>query len=499
LLFNSYIFLAAFLPVTLLLYYLVRGKVGLEASFVVLCLASLAYYAYWKVSYLPILLVSIVGNYYLGRLLSGFSDQGVKKFTLVIGIVLNLSALGYYKYANFFVETIEYLLGTTYSSVNIVLPLAISFFTFQQIAYLVDAYRGEVKDYKFIHYFLFVTFFPQLIAGPIVHHKDMLPQFMSRASRLIDRELPRLGVLQFSIGLFKKVIIADTLALYATPVFSAADQGLDITMIEAWIGILAYTFQLYFDFSGYSDMALGIGKMFGINLPVNFNSPYKAVSIQDFWRRWHMTLSRFLRDYLYIALGGNRKGPMRRQVNLFLTMLLGGLWHGASWNFVVWGALHGAYLVINHSWGSLCHKLGWSLQEVRGYRWLAGCLTFLAVIQAWVLFRAETFSGASAIYRASIDFQSFSLAALLGDGFPTVSAPLQALFVIVVGAAVAFYCPNVQEFIGRLQTKPEVDEIPGRWVAVSRRPIVLSTFIALMLVVSVASMSRISEFLYFQF
>ena len=309
-------FLTIFLPITLFLYFFVRKRLGLESSFLVLCAASLVYYAYWKVSYLPILLISILGNFYLGIVLSRLTTNRAKKTILILGVIANLSALGYYKYANFFIENLEYFFGKAYSSHNIVLPLAISFFTFQQIAYLVDAYRDEVKEYKFIHYFLFVTFFPQLIAGPIVHHKEMLPQFMEKAKGLLDKRLLWHGALQFSIGLFKKVVIADTLATYASPVFSAADQGADITMMGAWIGTLAYTFQLYFDFSGYSDMALGIGKMFGINLPINFNSPYKAASISDFWRRWHMTLSRFLRDYLYIPLGGNRNGRMWRHINL---------------------------------------------------------------------------------------------------------------------------------------------------------------------------------------
>ncbi len=385
-LFNSYIFIGLFLPLTLFAYYSSRIKLGRESAFLVLCIASLIYYAYWKLSYLPILITSILGNYLMGMLLSGELSSARKKALLIAGVTANLLALAYYKYADFFVENLGLILGETLPLPGIVLPLAISFFTFQQIAYLVDAYRGEVKEYKFVHYCLFVTFFPQLIAGPIVHHKEMLPQFMDKAKHWIKPELFWLGLVQFSIGLFKKVVVADNLAIYATPVFGAADQGLDVTAIEAWIGTLAYTFQLYFDFSGYTDMALGIGRMFGIILPINFNSPYKASSISDFWRRWHMTLSRFLRDYLYIALGGNRKGPVRRYINLFLTMLLGGLWHGASWNFVIWGAMHGTYLVINHAWNNLCNAIGWSGTQGRVYRMTSIMITFLCVIAAWESF-----------------------------------------------------------------------------------------------------------------
>jgi len=492
-LFNSYIFLFLFLPAALLGYYVLRLKCSREASFVILVLASLLYYGYWKVSYLPILLISIVANYALGILLVKQINQGTKKLLLIVGIALNLAALGYYKYANFFLSNFEWLVGESYSTLNIVLPLAISFFTFQQIAYLVDASKGEAKEYSFIHYCLFISFFPQLIAGPIVHHKEMLPQFMDKARAYFDVEMFWQGVQLFCIGLAKKVLIADNVALFATPVFFAADSGYEISTVAAWIGILAYAFQLYFDFSAYSDMAIGIGKMFGIDLPLNFNSPYKAVSISDFWRRWHMTLSRFLRDYLYIALGGNRVGAFRRHINLFLTMLLGGLWHGASWNFVLWGGLHGSYLIINHFWTGFCKQNNINTSK-QGYILLAKLLTFFCVIEAWVLFRAETFEGAMALYSASFSFDNIQLSAILTSQVEYVSEPIKAILMIIFCAVTAFICPNSQEIVA------------GKYLALSEKgfykrayyftlPLLLSG----LLVAAISSMNKVSEFLYFQF
>ena len=494
-LFNSYLFLFAFLPISLGLYYVLRTNYGKEASFVVLVLASLVYYAYWKVVYLPILLISIVGNYGLGLCIARAGTHKRKKIFLISGITLNLCALVYYKYANFFLDNLQTITGANYSSVNILLPLAISFFTFQQIAYLVDNYKNEAKEYSFVHYCLFVSFFPQLIAGPIVHHKEMLPQFMATTRKLVDVDLMWQGIQQFCYGLFKKVMIADNVALYATPVFMAADGGHSITVWEAWIATLAYAFQLYFDFSAYSDMAIGIGKMFGINLPKNFNSPYKASSISDFWRRWHITLSHFLRDYLYIAMGGNKNGSIRRYSNLFVTMVLGGLWHGASWNFVVWGALHGLYLIINHAWSGLMRLLGFNTKQF-WYKAIAHVLTFFVVIEAWVLFRAETFGGAAIIYEVSYQFSSLTLSNLFDDNFNYISDPVRALSMLFICGFVAFILPNSQDFVENKQ---------GRWFSPSTllglniliRGIPLLAATVLML--SIASMNKVSEFLYFQF
>ncbi len=266
---------------------------------------------------------------------------------LIVGILGNLLLLGYFKYADFFISNFNVAVGSNISLLHITLPLAISFFTFQQIAYLVDSYKGKVRKHNFISYTAFVTFFPQLIAGPIVHHSEMMPQFENIKNKIINKNNIAKGFFIFSLGLFKKVIIADTFAIWTK---SGFDTSLTLNFLEGWATSLSYTFQLYYDFSGYTDMAIGAALFFNIHLPINFNSPYKATDIQDFWRRWHITLSRFLRDYVYIPLGGNRKGNYRTYLNLFLTFLVGGIWHGAGWTFIFWGFLHGVAIVVNRLW-----------------------------------------------------------------------------------------------------------------------------------------------------
>ncbi len=294
----------------------------------------------------------------------------------------NLALLGYFKYSDFFIENFNLVFDSSVGLLHLTLPLAISFFTFQQIAYLVDSYRQEVKELDFLNYAVFVTFFPQLIAGPIVHHKEMMPQFKNQRAKIINPQNIATGLFIFSVGLFKKVIIADTFASWASKGFDATPV---LTFFEAWATSLSYTFQLYFDFSGYTDMAIGIALMFNIRLPINFNSPYKALNIQDFWRRWHITLSRFLKDYIYIPLGGNRKGNFRTYNNLFLTFVLGGIWHGAGWTFLFWGVLHGGALVIHRLWGLLHFQMK---------TWIAWFLTFNFINISWVFFRAKEWDDA---------------------------------------------------------------------------------------------------------
>jgi|SaaInlStandDraft_6_1057023.scaffolds.fasta_scaffold27026_2 alginate O-acetyltransferase complex protein AlgI len=330
-LFNSYIFIFLFLPIVLLGFHLIGKQGHHRVAIAWLVGVSLFFYGWWNPAYLGLMLVSILFNYGVGVSLGRTPRKLSKKPVLIFGVVVNLALLGYFKYANFFVDSLNSITGTNIVLLQVILPLAISFFTFQQIAYLIDAWRGETKEYNFLHYCLFVTFFPQLIAGPIVHHKEMLPQFAKDVVYKLRSKHIAIGLTVFSIGLFKKVVLADGVSVYATPMFDAAEAGVLLTFFEAWGGALAYSFQLYFDFSGYSDMAIGLARMFGIRLPLNFNSPYKATSIIDFWRRWHITLSRFLRDYLYIPLGGSRcRGEPRRFINVMVTMVLGGLWHGAG-------------------------------------------------------------------------------------------------------------------------------------------------------------------------
>jgi len=380
-LFNSYIFLFAFLPFTFFIYFYLTKRYSSILSKGFLVLSSLFFYAWWNPLYLPLILGSMIFNYHLGK---AFIQplKFSKKHILSLGIISNLILLSYFKYYDFFIENFNGFFGSNIELLHLALPLAISFFTFQQISYLVDSYRGETKEYDFLNYALFVTFFPQLIAGPIVHHKEMMPQFANSENQTMNSKNISMGLFIFAIGLFKKVVIADTFAIWATHGFDVAES---LNFFAAWFTSLSYTFQLYFDFSGYTDMAIGVALLFNIKLPTNFNSPYKALSIQDFWRRWHITLSRFLRDYIYIPLGGNRKGEFRTYSNLMITFILGGLWHGAGWTFLFWGFLHGMALVIHRAWT----KLGGKLPV-----WLAWFITFNFINIAWIFFRAKEWDDA---------------------------------------------------------------------------------------------------------
>lgn len=405
-LFNSYTFIFAFLPIVLIGFFQF-GKIHRDFASSWLAAASIVFYGYWNPAYVGLLFASIVTNYAFGMWIvkSTIQHSGKRKsYVFIFGISANLILLGYYKYTNFFISSFNHLSEYQLSISEIILPLGISFFTFTQIAFLVDTYQGKVKEYNFIHYILFVTYFPHLVAGPVLHHKDMMPQFAHRATYLINWQNIATGILLFTLGLCKKVFWADSLAPYANGVFDGVKVGLSSgiipTIYEAWAGALTYTLQIYFDFSGYTDMALGIALMFNIRLPINFNSPYKATSIIEFWRRWHITLSVFLRDYLYIPLGGNRHGKLRRHLNLLTTMLLGGLWHGAGWTFLIWGGMHGLYLTANHLWRNfagerLQNRLFTSIFSITGW-----ALTFIAVVSAWVMFRAENVAQGTALLKA---------------------------------------------------------------------------------------------------
>jgi alginate O-acetyltransferase complex protein AlgI len=392
-LFSSPEFILAFLPIVLAGYVFVAKFSNQTPLFGWLVLSSLFFYAYWSPPYIALLLFSILINYLTGNSLI----RAKSKRLLIAGVAFNLGLIGVFKYFDFFIGSINIIFSAALPSPSIILPLAISFFTFQQIAYLVDVYKGEVKDTGLLHYILFVSFFPQLIAGPIVHHKEIIPQFNSRKKRRFEGSDFFAGAAIFIIGLQKKIVIADGIGVHADALFSnLASQ--DPTFIQSWIGTLAYTFQIYFDFSGYSDMAIGLARMFGIRLPENFNSPYKATNIIDFWRRWHMTLSRFLKEYLYIPLGGNRKGSGYRHINVLITMVLGGLWHGAAWTFVFWGFLHGIFLIVNHLWRAGREAMGQDLNRSSFLGRIASrSVTLLAVIVAWVFFRAESWSDAFAV------------------------------------------------------------------------------------------------------
>lgn len=498
-LFNSHEFIFVFLPLSLLGYYIIGGRLHHRLAVCWLVFMSLCYYAWWNPAYVSLIVLSMLFNYSIG--LSLMSSTIPKRALLAVGIIANLALLGYYKYANFFLDTINHIVGTAFHAENIILPLAISFFTFQQIAYLVDSYENKTREYNFLNYALFVTFFPQLIAGPIVHHREMLFQFARSETFRWNPRLFEQGLTFFSIGLFKKVIIADHMAQFSTPMFKAALTQPALSVADAWIGALAYSFQLYFDFSAYSDMAIGTALMFGIRLPINFASPYKSTSIIDFWSRWHMTLSRFLRDYLYIPLGGNRNGNRIRYRNIMITMVLGGLWHGAGWTFVIWGGLHGVYLLVNHAWRVFKNAQGKTTSVgSRVAQTLAIATTFLAVAVAWVFFRAESLDSALLIVTTMFGIADHS-------GFqPVLFSPSRAQHVLrwfIALYVIVWLLPNVPQWMGYRQ--PGESEDGGAFGSVARpwwafrANVWWGLFSTALFVSAILNLTKASEFLYFQF
>jgi len=505
------------MPVLLLVFFrLGRSSHRLADTWLMVC--SLFFYGWWNPVYLVLLLASIVFNFMIGSGLARGRDiaSSRRKSLLAFGVISDLALLGYYKYANFFIDTFNSALGSSYGFAEILLPLGISFFTFTQIAFLVDAARGEVREFDFIHYSLFVTYFPHLIAGPVLHHKEMMPQFGQASTYRFNAEFMTVGLTIFAMGLFKKVVLADGIAPYAAALFSAAEHGELPGLFQAWGGALAYTLQLYFDFSGYSDMAIGLSYLIGVRLPLNFNSPYKAINISDFWRRWHMTLSRFLRDYLYIAMGGNRKGRTRKYINLFATMLLGGLWHGAGWTFVMWGGLHGVYLVVHQAWQALRLRLGHDLTRTSLFGRFSGVmLTFLAVVVGWVFFRAQTFDGALSILSGMCGLNGVSLPVAVAYRIGPLADWLSDSGVVFTPGGgsdfmmnyvwatlllpIVFLMPNTQQIMQRFRPalNQRADEQASRlsWSPGWK----WSCVMAVVLAAGLLSLTRPSEFLYFQF
>lgn len=510
-LFTAPEFVFLFLPVAVAGFFALARGVGREFAILWLVACSLFFYGWWNPAYLALIIVSILLNYSFGVALARGQKKSARRGLLIAGVSGNLLILGYYKYANFFVDNVNRAFGSDFHLDIIILPLAVSFFTFQQIAYLADSYQRQTREHNFLHYCLFVSFFPQLIAGPIVHHKEMMPQFEAASTFSPRQENLVIGLLIFLIGLTKKVVLADGIAPYANMVFGAAEQGQVITFFEAWMGSLAYTFQLYFDFSGYSDMAIGAARIFGIRLPVNFFSPYRANNIIEFWRRWHMTLSRFLRDYVYFPLGGNRSGDVRRHANLMTTMLLGGLWHGAGWTFVAWGGLHGAFLVINHLWRLFREKiLSHDLERASLKGAIAGrSITFLAVVIGWVFFRAESFDGAWTILIGMAGqsgivaprmWDSEIGAVLASGGMSYAWLPLldtiQPVLWLFVLACIALLLPNSIQIMERLEGRLDRENIHSR----NRQNIYIGATFYLAVIIVFLNMSRtVSEFLYFDF
>ena len=425
----------------------------------------------------------IIGNS-LNKEVGSKHHRFSKKSLLTFGIISNIALLGYFKYTDFLIDNLNLLSDGNIPTLELALPLAISFFTFQQISYLVDSYRQETAEYDLLNYSLFVTFFPQLIAGPIVHHKEMMPQFAKTRNKVKNYKNIAMGLFIFSIGLFKKVVIADTFAIWATKGFDVATT---LNLFEAWATSLSYTFQLYFDFSGYTDMAIGLALLFNIKLPINFNSPYKATDIQDFWRRWHITLSRFLRDYIYIPLGGNRKGEVRTYSNLMATFIIGGIWHGAGWTFVFWGFLHGFGLVIHRAWSKLGFKL---------WTWLAWLITFNFINITWVFFRAKEWDDALKILGSMFSLDNIVIAnsfsnilsflSVYGVSFGNYTINLvdgkDLIFWLVGGVVFVLVFKNSMELISRFQTN-----------------LFYLLFIFIIFLISIGEINEFSEFLYFNF
>lgn len=488
-LFNSYIFVFAFLPFTLIGYFWLNRKKSNKAALTFLTIMSLLFYGYFNASYLLIICSSICVNYGISRLMYIKWEHRtyVKKLVCAVGIAFNIALIGYFKYYDFFLENCNYVFGTSFELCNILLPLGISFFTFQQLSYVVDSYRGETEDYSFLEYAAFVTFFPQLIAGPIVLHGEMIPQFRDEHKREPDWEWMANGLYIFAIGMAKKVLIADSLANAVNTGFGQVSY---LTSGDAWVVMLAYTLQIYFDFSGYCDMACGLGKMFHMEIPANFNSPYKALSILDFWDRWHMTLTRFLRTYIYFPLGGSRKGKARTYLNIMIVFLVSGIWHGANWTFVLWGALHGIAncltRMMKKSWEKMNNVTQWFL-------------TFGFVSVTWVIFRADTLQDAVEFLKTMFGMQNLSVRTEISEAFlmPEMywlrarwnfladfsTVGVNGLFMwimLAVAMFIALNCKNQSEDDGKMTYK--------------------KAFVTIgLLFWSIMSLSGISTFLYFNF
>lgn len=479
--FSSYEFIFLFLPIVFSIYFYINKikHVKLATSF--LALSSLFFYSWWNIIYLPLILSSVAINYVLSCLIISLKKR--RKFILITGISFNLLLLGYFKYSDFFLQNINLIFSNEFSLLHLTLPLAISFFTFQQIAFLIDTYKGFVLKHNFLNYLVFVTFFPQLIAGPIVHHKEMMPQFSSFENRFINFKNIYLGIFIFSIGFFKKTVLADTFSVWAINGFDVMEQ---LTFIEAWVTSLSYTFQLYFDFSGYTDMATGAALLFNIKLPLNFNSPYKSTNIRDFWQRWHITLSRFLRDYVYIPMGGNRYGSFKMYSNLFVTFLIGGFWHGAGWTFILWGSVHALAIIVQRIWSNT----GIALNRI-----LAWFITFNFINLSWVFFRAEQWEDAEKVLNGMFGLSGFQLPNLFqnfsffqnkniqfGEVFKNFNNDSEISFWIIVAFAICLFFKNSTQILRSHKPNKRIN-----------------FFIIFLFLISLLNLHNKADFIYFNF
>ncbi len=483
-LFSSYQFLLVFLPLTLCGFYGLRALGRRETSLTFLLVASFAFYGFGSLAHLSILVGSIAVTYALARVAASASHEGVRTLAYHAGLAFNLSLIFWFKYFDFAASNAAAIVGADYTMRNIVLPLGISFFTFQQIAYLVDCYRTGDCERNPRDYALFVTLYPQLVAGPIVHHAYTRPQFAALARSPVNLDMIPYGIMIFAMGLAKKALIADPIARAIDPIFATTAAGDAIGGAAAWAGMIGYTLQIYFDFSGYCDMAIGLGLMVGVRLPVNFASPYKARSIIEFWRRWHMTLSAFLKDYVYVPLGGNRRGELFRLRNIFLTMLIGGVWHGAAWTFVIWGLIHAALITLNHAarlWAP-------ALDSWRDPLSIAAKRTalLLAVMLAWIFFRSQNVPAAFAM-----------IGALLS---PVGAAPIgpEIIALMIFASALALFAPSSLEVSGYSDNLNAAFPKPARANLLRPTPTAaLAT--AVMLLGGIAVAWKPAVFIYFNF
>ena len=521
-LFNSPIFLFVFLPTTVLCYLAVRQLAGPRGVLALLLTASIVFYGWWNPAYVPLLLGLALFNSLVARAITACRRAGqANRVTLLLtfGIAVDLMVLGYFKYTDFLIDSANVLLRENYPLQHIILPLGISFFTFQKIAYLVDSSRGDVIDHDLLEYCFFVMFFPQLLAGPITHHSEIFSQIKGPWAFAIKPSNFMLGLTIFVIGLFKKVVLADHFAPLVSPAYDAVAAGEKLNFFLAWQSAIAFKFQLYFDFSGYSEMALGAARLFGIQLPLNFNSPYRALNVVDFWRRWHMTLTRFLRDYVYIPLGGSRRGTPRLYLNLMITLALSGLWHGAAWHFVIWGSLQGASMVVAHAWRSVWRPINawWS-------HTIARLLTFFVLTMILVMHRAPSTEVALEIYRGMINLPSTwydslgPLASVLGwlgvrfHAPPVGGDELELVLWFVAWIAFVWFLPNTQQLLARWhpaynygvvereRDRPLPERIPAFTLVMQWRPnIAGAVFVGVLAAIACLSLRHISEFLYFKY
>ena len=484
-LFSSFEFIFLFLPITLFGYFL-WGKKSVHEANVWLLVASFFFYAWWDVRFLPLLLASILANFLIGLALGRFR---FKKIFLIVGIAVNLGFLGFFKYADFFIQTMNRAFRTDWNFLHLVLPLGISFYTFQAISYIADVYLGRTNAEKsLVNLALYISLFPQLIAGPIVDHKMMIPQFSSKERHRFNAEGFSAGITLFSLALFKKVVIADSLSPVVADIFGRISS---LSMLDAWVGVISYSFQLYFDFSAYSEMAIGLGKMLGFDFPTNFDSPYQATSVIDFWRRWHITLGSWIRNYIYIPLGGNRKGGKRKMLNLFVAMTLCGFWHGAGFRYIAWGMMHGGFLVVNHWWRKFSRAHTLHLPRI-----FSALLTFGCVTAGWAVFRAPSLRDGLRLIKRMLNFHRFALPAggkienllsfLHYFKVQFVSVPTYPFAFLLLLSVLSFCFPSAQKIVA------ERFRASWKWLFATLAALFYSLY-------TMAGNANLSEFLYFQF